>query len=153
MKVSNTILDTAQRSLLAAVLNRIVPAEGAMPAAGDLGIAAFVESVAAGSSAARRQLLDGLVQIDLAASAQGGSFADLSDAAQVGVLQNVAAASPEFFQELVRQTYRGYYTNESVYDLLRYRAPNRADYRPVPFDASLLEPVRQRGQMWTPADG
>ena len=153
MKVSNTILDRAQRSLLAAVLNRIVPAEGAMPAAGDLGIAAFVESVAAGSSAARRQLLDGLTRIELTAGAQGSSFGVLSPEAQVDVLQTVAAASPAFFQELVTQTYRGYYTNESVCDLLSYRAPNRADYRPIPFDESLLEPVRQRGQLWTRADG
>lgn len=153
MKVSNTILDRAQRNLLDAVLNRIVPAEGAMPAAGDLGIAAFVESVAAGSSAARRQLLDGLTRIELTAGAQGSSFGVLSPEAQVDVLQTVAAASPAFFQELVTQTYRGYYTNESVYDLLSYRAPNRADYCPIPFDESLLEPVRQREQMWTRADG
>lgn len=153
MKASNTILDGAQRNLLAAVLNRIVPAEGAMPAAGDLGIAAFVESVAAGSSAARRRLLDGLTRIELTANVPGSSFGDLSPAAQDGVLQTVAAASPAFFQELVTQTYRGYYTNESVYNLLSYRAPNREDYRPIPFDESLLEPVRQRGQIWTRADG
>ena len=63
----------------------------------------------------------------------------------------MAEARPEFFQELVTQTYRGYYTNPQVFELLQYRAPNRADYDPKPFDESLLEPVRARGQMWTPA--
>lgn len=141
-----SILSDAQRALLAAMLNRIVPAAGEMPGAGDLGVAGFVESVAAGSTGKRRLLLDGLVQVELAA---GGAFAALAEPAQVAALQSVQASSPEFFQELVTQTYRGYYTNETVCGALGYRPPNREDYDPLPFDESLLEPVRQRGQVWT----
>ena len=146
-----SILSDTQRSLLAAALNRIVPAAGDMPAAGDLGITKFVESVAAGSTDKRRLLLSALVQVELAASERGGSFTDLSEAAQVDALRAVEASRPEFFQELVTQTYRGYYTNETVCVALGYRPPNREDYDPLPFDQSLLEPVRQRGQIWTEA--
>ena len=153
MTTSSAILSAEQLSLLTAALNRIVPADGEMPAAGDLGVAAFVESVAASASASRRRLLDGLVQIELAASERGGAFAALSAEAQVDALQAVQAAEPAFFQELVTQTYRGYYTDETVCNLLSYRAPNRADYKPVPFDATLLEPVRRRGQIWVPTNG
>lgn len=149
MTSNNSILSDSQRAMLVAVLNRLVPAAGAMPAAGDLGIAGFVESVAAGSTGKRRTLMDGLVRIELAASELGGSFADLSEAAQVGALQSVEASSPEFFQELVTQTYRGYYTNETVCGALGYRPPNREDYDPLPFDELLVEPVRQRGKIWT----
>ncbi len=151
MTSNNSILSNAQRDLLAAVLNRIVPAAGSMPAAGDLGIAGFVESVAAGSTGKRRTLMDGLVQIELAASERGGAFAALPETAQRDALQSVESASPGFFQELVTQTYRGYYTNETVCGALGYRPPNREDYDPLPFDESLLEPVRQRGQVWTEA--
>ena len=151
MTTSNTILDDGQRELLTAALNRIVPAQGEMPGAGDLGIAQFVESVAAGSPAKRRTLTEGLVQIALAASERGGAFAGLGDAAQIDALRAVEESHPAFFQELVTQAYRGYYTNETVCSLLSYRAPNREGYDPLPFDESLLEPVRQRGQMWTPA--
>ena len=150
MTTTNTILDDAQRGLLTAALNRIVPADGEMPGAGDLGIAAFVESVASGSAARRRLLMEGLVQIELAASERGGPFAGLGEAAQVDALRAVEEANPAFFQELVTQAYRGYYTNETVCSLLSYRAPNREGYDPLPFDESLLEPVRQRGQIWTP---
>ncbi len=146
-----SILSEDQRAMLAAVLNRLVPAAGDMPAAGDLEIAGFVESVAAGSTGKRRTLMDGLVQVELAASERGGSFAALSEAAQVDALRSVEASNPEFFQELVTQTYRGYYTNETVCGALGYRPPNREDYDPLPFDESLLEPVRQRGQVWTNA--
>ena len=149
MATTNTILDETQRSLLGATLNRIIPAQGDMPAAGDLGIAAFVESVAAGSAAKRRLLMDGLVQIELAAQERGGSFATRSETAQNDALKLVEETNSAFFQELVTQAYRGYYTDETVCSLLSYRAPNRADYDPLPFDESLLEPVRQRGQIWT----
>ena len=150
MTTNNTILDDAQRVLLGAALNRIVPAQGDMPGAGDLGITAFVESVAAGSASKRRRLMDGLVQIELAAQERGGSFATLAETAQNNALKLVEETNPAFFQELVTQAYRGYYTDETVCSLLSYRAPNRADYDPLPFDESLLEPVRQRGQIWTP---
>ena len=151
MTSNNSILSDVQRAMLSAVLNRIVPADGDMPAAGDLGIAGFVESVAAGSTGKRRTLMDGLVRIEIAASELGGSFDDLPEAAQTDALRSVEASSPEFFQELVTQTYRGYYTNETVCGGLGYRPPNRDDYDPLPFDESLLEPVRQRGQIWTSA--
>ena len=151
MASNNSILSDEQRAMLAAVLNRIVPAAGDMPAAGDLGIAGFVESVAAGSTGKRRTLLDGLVEIALAASERGGSFAALSEAAQIDTLRAVETSSPGFFQELVTQTYRGYYTDETVCRGLGYRPPNRDDYDPLPFDESLLDPVRQRGQVWTDA--
>ena len=149
LTTSNNIFDAAQRDLLRAALNRIVPASGDMPGAGDLGIGAFVEAVVAGSGKLRRAFLDGLVQIELAAQQRGGSFISLSPQAQSETLQAIEVEQSEFFQTLVTQTYRGYYTDETVFDLLKYRAPNRADYNPTPLDESLLEPVRQRGQMWT----
>ncbi len=151
MTSNNSILSDDQRDMLAAVLNRLVPAAGDIPAAGDLGIVGFVESVVAGSTGKRRTLMDGLVQIELAASERGGSFAALAEAAQIDTLRAVEASSPGFFQELVTQTYRGYYTSEAVCGALGYRPPNREDYHPLPFDESLLEPVRQRGQVWTNA--
>ena len=59
MTSSNAILDATQRDLLIAVLNRIVPSDGEMPGAGDLGVGAFVEDVVADSSQRRRLFLDG----------------------------------------------------------------------------------------------
>ena len=151
MTTANAILSDEQGALLTAALNRIVPAEGDMPGAGDLGITAFVASVAAADAAKRRQFLDGLRRIELAAAGHGASFPALPAAAQTAVLQAVSEADLDFFRELVTQTYRGYYTSQAVFDRLQYRAPNRADYVPRPFDETLLEPVRARGQMWTPA--
>ena len=151
MTTTTNILSDEQRALMAAILNRIVPARSEMPAAGDLGISEFVESVAAGSAESRRRLLEGLVQVQLAAAERGDDFQTLPDDAQTDALRAVESLAPGFFQFLVTQTYRGYYTNETVTELLSYRAPNREDYDPLPFDESLLEPVRQRGQVWVSA--
>ena len=118
------------------------------PALATWGIAGFVESVAGGGPETRRRLLEGLVQIELAAAERGADFAALSAEARTDALRAVESSAPEFFQYLVTQTYRGYYTNETVTELLSYRAPNREDYVPLPFDESLLEPVRERGQIW-----
>lgn len=151
MATTNDILSSEQRALMATVLNRIVPAQNEMPGAGDLGVAEFVESVAGGGPESRRRLLEGLVQIELAAAERGAEFAALSAETQMDALRAVESAAPEFFQYLVTQTYRGYYTNETVTELLSYRAPNREGYDPLPFDESLLEPVRERGQIWVSA--
>lgn len=152
MTTTNDILSAEQRGLLSAVLNCIVPAEGEMPAAGDLGIADFVESFASETTARRRLVMEGLVEIELAAAARGGDFSTLSGDAQTDALKAVEAGAPAFFQFLVTQTYRGYYTHETVTNALSYRAPNRQDYDPLPFDESLLEPVRERGQVWVSAN-
>ena len=149
MTTTNTILSDDQRTLLTAILDRIVPAQAEMPGAGNLGIGEFVESVAAGSPETRRRLLAGLVLVELAASERGGDFPGLPADTQIDALRSVESSSPEFFQYLVTQTYRGYYTDETVTELLSYRAPNRESYDPLPFDESLLEPVRQRGPIWT----
>ncbi len=146
------ILSNEQRALLASILNRVVPATGEMPAAGDLGIGDFVASIAEGKTATRRRLLETLVQIELAATDRGGDFASLSADSQTDALRAVQSAAPENFQYLVTQTYRGYYTNETVTGLLSYSPPNREDYDPLPFDETLVEPVRQRGQIWVPTN-
>ena len=98
MTSTNDIFSEEQRALLASVLNRIVPAGGEMPGAGDLGIGQFVESVAAGSSATRRLFLDGLVRIELAAAGRGASFESLPAETQTDALRAVETEAPEFFQ-------------------------------------------------------
>jgi len=152
MTTAINILSAEQRALLGEVLNCLVPAQNEMPGAGDLRIAGFVESVAAGRAESRRWLMEGLVQIESCAAGRGGKFAGLTAASQTEALRDVERVAPEFFQYLVTQTYRGYYTHETVTEALRYRAPNREDYDPLPFNESLLEPVRERGQIWVPTN-
>ena len=151
MTTGANIFTREQRDLLTAAYNRIVPAQGQFPGAGDLGGAQFVEQVAAGNIALRRSFGDGLAQLEIAASGRGTSgFVALSPEEQDATLRQFESERPDFFREFVRQCYNFYYTNPEIFDLIGYSLPDPQDYQPLPFDESLLEPVRQRGRMWRP---
>ena len=151
MTTGASIFTQEQRDLISAAFDRIIPAQDKFPGAGDLGGAQFVEQVAAKNITLRRAFGEGLAQLEIAASHRDGEgFVGLSPEAQVETLKAVEAAHPAFFREFVRQCYNFYYTNPEVFDLIGYTMPDPQDYQPLPFDESLLEPVRQRGQMWRP---
>ncbi len=151
MTTGSSIFTQAQRALITAAYNRIVPAQEQFPGAGDLGGAQFVEQVAARNITLRRNFTEGLAQLEIAAAQRGGSgFADLSPNRQDETLRQVETDLPVFFREFVRQCYNFYYTNTEIFELIGYTLPNPQDYQPLPLDESLLEPVRQRGQMWRP---
>ena len=151
MTTGTNIFTQEQRDLLTAAYNRIVPAQDKFPGAGDLGGAQFVEQVAAKNIALRRTFGEGLARLEIAAARRGSSgFIGLSPDEQDNTLREVESESPVFFREFVRQCYNFYYTNPEVFELIGYKMPHPQDYQPVPFDESLLEPVRQRGQMWRP---
>ena len=63
-------------------------------------------------------------------------------------LKAVEDQFPDFFGNLVRQCYNGYYSNPEVFDLIGYPLPAPENYQPKPFDESLLEPQRQRAPFW-----
>ena len=63
MTTSKQIFTEAQQLLLTSALNRIVPAEGKMPGAGDLGVLEFVEKVVAPDPKLRRLDLQLLAMI------------------------------------------------------------------------------------------
>ena len=151
MTTGASIFTQEQRDLLTAAFNRIVPAQEKFPGAGDLGGSQFVEQVALKNIPLRRSFGEGLAQLEIAASQRGSEgFAALPPEAQDDTLRQVEREHPAFFRELVRQCYNFYYTNPEVFDLIGYAMPDPQDYQPLPIDESLLEPVRQRGQMWRP---
>ena len=151
MTTGTSIFTQEQRDLLTAAFNRIVPAQDKFPGAGDLGGAQFVEQVAASNIPLRRSFGEGLAQLEIAASQRGDQgFVALAPEVQDETLRRVEREHPAFLRELVRQCYNFYYTNPEVFDLIGYTMPAPQDYQPLPFNESLLEPVRQRGQMWRP---
>ena len=151
MTTGTNVFTQEQRDLLTAAYNRLIPAQDKFPAAGDLGGAQFVEQVAAKNISLRRAFSEGLAHLEIAASQRGGAgFVGLSATEQDATLREVEAESPVFFREFVRQCYNFYYTSPDVFELIGYSLPEPQDYQPLPFDESLLEPVKQRGQMWRP---
>ena len=149
MATGNRVFTEAQRDLLAGVLNRIIPPEGTLPGAGDLGLADFIEGVVATQPQLRRLFINGLAQIGITAGRQGTTeFQALADESKDAALKEVEASNPEFFEALVRQTYNGYYTDASIFQQLGYPETKPVGSPPELLDESLLEQQRQRAPFW-----
>lgn len=151
MTIKKQIFSPAQRLLLTGVINRIIPARDSLPGAGDLGLAAYIEDAAAGTPESTSLFNSGLVQIEVAAgrdSAEG--FEALSNTAKDELLRSIETANPVFFDQLVLQTYNGYYTNPEVFDIIGYTIPKLAPpgSQPELLDVSLLDQQRKREPFW-----
>lgn len=147
MTTSQHLFTQTQRELLSGVLNRIIRPEGALPGAGDLEVAEFVESWVAKDNRLRRMFLHGLTQIEIAAAAQGRGFLELSATAKDAVLRQVESEQPQFFDALVLHTFNGYYTNPRVFQLIGYTQSQEGS-SPELLDQQLLEKQRQRAPFW-----
>ena len=119
--------------------------------AGSLGIGNFVESAAVGEPGLTRMFVQGLAAIEIAAAERGADgFGALSDEAKDTTLQAVEQ-SHGVFDQLILQTYNGYYTDLTVFESIGYNLPSV----PVPgtklelLDETLLEAQRQRPPFWT----
>ena len=131
------VLTPEQGRLLAAVLNRLVPAAGAMPAAGDAGVLGYIDQALLDAPQLRRPVIDLLDEL------RACGFARLSGAAQDERLRRLAADRPASFDVLLHAAYAGYYSNPSVLTAAGWLPAGSTP--PEPFDQTLLDAVRKRG--------
>ena len=134
------VLTPAQGRLLAAVLNRLVPADGAMPAAGDAGVAGYIDQVLLDAPHLRRPVIDLLDEL------RWCRFARLLGAEQDERLRCLAADRPESFDVLLHAAYAGYYSNPGVLMAAGWLPAGSAPSEP--FDQTLLDAVRKRGPIY-----
>lgn len=158
------ILTARQVALLAAVQDRLIPAQDEMPGAGDAGCARTLDRYLKERPALRRPTFAALNAIEVAAGAASReseeaedesthvAFLTLSNEEQDAVLRSVESAQPELFRALLNHTYSAYYTNPAVLLILGWRPPQPEGYpSPPPFDEALLANVKQRGKLWRDA--
>ena len=152
MSTSQQVFSPAQRELLDAVLDRIIPPQDNRPGAGSLGIGDFVESVAAGEPGLTRMFVQGLAAIEIAASEQApNGYAAMSNEQKDETLRSVEASHAGFFEQLVLQVYNGYYTNLTVFESIGYTLTSvpESGAKLELLDENLLEAQRQRPPFWT----
>lgn len=149
-----TVLSEEQRMLLVAVLDRIVPPNGALPGAGGLGVDGAIDRTLAQTPKLRRLFLDGLASIVAICQRETGqNLLALDAAAQERVLQSVEAEEPAFFAALVEHTYRGYYVHPRVHEAIGYttRPPQPLGHELAPWREDLLVRQVDRAPFWRKA--
>ena len=147
-------LTDSQRELMAEVLDQIVPREGELPGAGELGVAEHLDTIASEVPSLRRLFSEGLRAIEMTSlMMHSKEFPAMQDEAKAAVLRQVESEHPAFFQTLVHHTYGGYYTSPKTIRLLglEERPPQPGGYLMEPFDLRLLENVRKRGKLYREA--
>ncbi len=142
-------LDGAQRELLDALLDQIIPAngDGRIPAAGALGVADFVCGRAAADPVLGQLIRDALTKAtDLVTGHDGHVDAD--------VVRQLEQEVPASFNALLCETYKGYYSRGDIRGLLGLSPkPVHPDGYEVPEQdldeiKALTEPVRRRGRCY-----
>ena len=102
-------LTTGQTSVLTTVLNRLIPAEKAMPAAGALGIAGFIDATLVAAPHLRQDIFG-----VLAALPSADELGRWSDDALEARLREIEREQPKAFDLLLQATYTGYYRHPRV---------------------------------------
>ena len=148
-----TFFSEAQKSLVTAILDRLIPRQGDHPGAGEIGVADYLDGAVSESSQLRRIFSDGLSTVQVVAAQNGSEFEDLDADTQDEVLRKIEADHSDFFNRLVMLTYNGYYINPTALESLGLdpRPPQPRGYVVEAGDLSSLEAVVQRGQAYRDA--
>ncbi len=125
-------------TLLAAVLDTMLPGGSGFPAAREVSLAEWV--------AARPAFADAVATVLAALPAD---FAGRDAAARTDMLANLERSAPDAFRTLLTAAYGGYYTNPGVLAVIERatghaaRPPQPEGYELAPFDPKLLDRMRR----------
>jgi hypothetical protein len=145
------LFSKSQFQLVTSILNRIIPASGDLPGAGELGVAHYLERAIGPSAELKRAFAAGLTQISLESQHQHAEeFSTLSSEQQDTLLRHMEASAPAFFAALVFHTYRGYYSHPLVLQRLglEARPPQPRGHHLEPFDLRLLDTMQTRTPLY-----
>ena len=142
-----------QLRALAPVLDRFIPpsADGTLPGAGELGIAADVDATVRRVPSMHEAVVAALAALDRLAVGRGAPrFTALSPAAQQETLDELSCTPDAFPPLLMLYTFGCYYKHPRVLEHygLPVEPPHPGGYEVAPTDLSLLDPVKKRGPIW-----
>jgi hypothetical protein len=148
-------LDAADRALLGAILDTLLPAHEGVPAAGELGIGEAMEALLADGTR-RGRIVAILRATEIALG--GDALTDRDTANREALLRAVESGEPVAFAILVECAYRTYYSDPRVLARLERthgypaRPPQPLGHAIEPWDDALVAKQRERGPIWRPVD-
>ena len=137
------VLTPEQRRMLTRVVDHLIPAEGAMPGAGDLEVVDYIDRALAVAPHLRRHILN-----VLRALPDPNKLDRLSESDLDRLLREIEREQNESFDILVQATYSGYYSHPRVNAALGWTDFEQLPHDWQPFDVRLLDGVRKRGPLY-----
>ena len=131
-----------EAALLTRVLDRLIPSDGAMPGAGEIGVTQFINDLVVEAPHLRQPIADILGSVGAA------NPASVTDEQMDAALRRAELEHPEAFGMLVHATYTGYYSHPGVLDAIGWVSPEASPNQPEHFDDSRLAEVRRRGSVY-----
>ena len=107
-------LTLRQRRLLTPVLNRLIPADGPMPSAGDVDVGAFIDEALVEAPYLKRHVANCLAQLE----AHGKTADELGDAEVDRLLRRLERHHKKSFDLLLEIAYVGYYSQPRVLQVI-----------------------------------
>ena len=143
---TNTSNINIDKNLLAAILDRLIPAVDDLPSAGQMELPG--EIVRLSGQQARFQKI--FVNAMEAFATANPDFASLTGAEQDDATRAFESDSPELFDSLLTISYIVYYKDERVHKRIGWsaRTPQPDGNEMEPWDESVLENMRKRKPFW-----
>jgi Gluconate 2-dehydrogenase subunit 3 len=144
-------LGQAQRELLRAAMDQIIPAGDGMPAASEVGGVDYLDRLSRHDSDIRADLERSLTAVQqLCRQQQGNDFTAISQEARLETLKRLEKQQPDTFASLRDYVYESYYTQPQVWKLIGYEfyPTNAAGPKMKPFDESVLAKVRKMPKLY-----
>lgn len=145
-------LNSMQQTTLRFAMDEIIPANDKMPSASAVGSVNYVLNIIKDLPDLHPlfQSLTDKIEIHSLKNLDTG-FTDLNKEERINILTNFEQTEPELFKVLKDFTYESYYTNEKVYDLIKYEPHPTGTLGPKmePFDEKLLTRVKNTPPMYT----
>ncbi len=141
----------ADRLLLSAVMDRIVPAVEGLAGAGELGLAGKAEEIAQRIPRYQDSLFKMLSALSLdPASRVAGGFLALELEEQTQSLEALELSMTNHFNNFVELIYTAYYSDARVHQRIGWRtgALQPLGWELKPFDPAILETVSKRTPFW-----
>jgi len=149
---SDSSLDHSQQETLKLTMDEIIPANDKMPSASAIGGVGYILNIVEElpELAPLFQSLTYKIE-EYSLQTSNSKFTELSKDERIIILTNLEQTEPELFKVLKDFTYESYYTNESVYELIKYEPHPTGTLGPKmePFDEKLLDRVKKLPPMFT----
>ncbi len=151
--MSESKFSAEQRQCLNEVLDEMIPksADGRLPGAGEIDLAAAVERALEQNPGMRPAIDQGFAALAEVMSARGlETLAAASRAARTAMMKELESKEAGFVMTLMFVAYAAYYQNGRVLEALGLegRPPHPKGYEMKGHDLSLLDVVRRRGKIF-----